>query len=366
MRPPRRPRRARRVGLAAALTVAPVALAYRFALAYRARAGIPRPRPPTVTPTDLGLDFDDLLVDAPEARLRAWFIPARERAPGPGVLLIHGWESGRDRTLPLAKVLHDVGFHCLTIDVRGMGANPPERLPVSAGEFGLDALAGFGALIDRPEVTVGAIHGHSMGGVGALLAAAADPRVAGVVAVSTPADPYRLTRQTFRLARLPFPDPVAYPLAWLTTRVFVRPRGHVIREISAAGALARFTGPVLLAHGDADAVIPISHLRRLIRARRRTRLPLETLVIGGGHHSWLYEFPSYRRAVAAFLAAALGGPVAPERAAEIAAAVKATRLPEGEAGFSAMEDEPGGVRTFARAVAVGGPRHPVAGAAGKE
>ncbi len=119
---------------------------------------------------------------------------------------------------------------CLTIDVRGHGENPPETMPVSAGEFGFDALAAFRALLRRPEVTGGAVVGHSMGAIGAILAGAADERVAAVVATSTPADPYRLTRQTFRLARLPIPDPIAYPLAWLTTHVYLRPRGHVVER----------------------------------------------------------------------------------------------------------------------------------------
>ena len=66
----------------------------------------------------------------------AWFIPARGGAPGPGVVLVHGWESARDRTLPMAVFLHAAGFHCLTFDVRGHGANPAEDLPLSAGEFG--------------------------------------------------------------------------------------------------------------------------------------------------------------------------------------------------------------------------------------
>ena len=101
----------------------------------------------------------------------------RSGEPGPGVALIHGWESARDRTLPLALFLHAAGFHCLTIDIRGHGANPAEALPLSAGEFGLDASAAFEALIGRPEVTSGAIAGHSMGAIGAILAGAADPRV---------------------------------------------------------------------------------------------------------------------------------------------------------------------------------------------
>ena len=242
--------RFRRATIAAAGALASFGLAYRFALAYRVRAGYPRRNPPQSTPADLGLDFETMLIESDGIPLPGWFIPARGGAPGPGVVLVHGWESARDRTLPMAVFLHAAGFHCLTFDVRGNGANPAEALPLTAGEFGADSLAAFRALIERPEVTVGAIAGHSMGGIGAILAAAADPRVAAVVATSSPAGPYRLTRQTFRLARLPIPDLIAYPLAVLTTRVY---SGRVVTRstaISAAAAIARYEGPVLLAHGE--------------------------------------------------------------------------------------------------------------------
>lgn len=334
--------------------MAPFGLAYRFALVYRARAGYPRRLPPRITPTELGLPFESTVVRAGDIDLPAWFIPARDGAPGPGVVLVHGWESARDRTLPMALFLHAAGFHCLTFDVRGHGANPAEDMPISAGEFGRDALAGFVALLARPEVTVGAISGHSMGAIGAILAGAADERVAAIVSTSAPADPYRLTRQTFRLARLPIPDPIAYPLAWLTTHVYVRPRGHVIREISATEAVARYAGPVLLAHGAQDSVVPSSHLERLARAARGARAgegspaPVETLLVEGGQHSWLYEDPGYRRTVATFLATALGGPLAPEEAGQVAADTTADRVPDGEVRFAAVAENPGGLRTLAR------------------
>ena len=54
--------RIRRAGIAAALAAAPFALAYRFALIYRTRAGFPTPRPPQRTPADLGLAFEDVAV----------------------------------------------------------------------------------------------------------------------------------------------------------------------------------------------------------------------------------------------------------------------------------------------------------------
>ena len=253
-----------------------------------------------------------------------------------------------------AQFLHAAGFHCLSVDIRGHGANAAEALPLSAGEFGLDALAAFHALVARPEVTSGAIVGHSMGAIGAVLAAAADPRVAAVVATSTPADPYRLTRQTFRLARLPIPDPIAYPLAWLTTRVYLRPRAHVVADISASAAIARYAGPILLIHGDADDVVPVAHLSRLAAAARRARAgdpeaaPVETLVIPGGQHSWLYEVAAYRAEVARFLSAAFDGPLTPLHAASLAAATQAERVPAAEERLSAVDTMPGGFRTLVR------------------
>jgi len=136
------------------------------------------------TPADLGMPFEDTVVPVDALDLPAWFIPARDGAPGPGVVLVHGWESGRDRTLPMAHFLNAAGFHCLLFDVRGHGANEPELLPVSGGEFGRDTLAAVDVLLGRPEVTAAAVSGHSMGAIGAILAGAADPRIAAVVAPS--------------------------------------------------------------------------------------------------------------------------------------------------------------------------------------
>lgn len=352
----------RRIGLTAAgLTVGPIA-AWRFAQAYRARAGYPHRHPSEHDPSTLGLAFEELVIPSEGVDLPAWWIPAQGGVPGPAVLLVHGWESARDRTLPNAHILNAIGFHVLTLDIRGHGDNPAEELPLTAGEFGLDALAGVRALLDRPDVTGVGILGHSMGGIGALLAAAAEPRVGAVVAASTPADPYRLTRQTFRLAKLPLPGPFAYPLAWLTTHVFLEPRGHTVRSVSAARAIETYTGPVLLIHGDADRVVPFGHLSRLEKSARRAREDepgagaVEVLVIPGGEHSWLYEFASYRGAVARFFTEALGGPLTPGEAERLARDTPAARPPQREHPFSAIEAEPGGVRTLVRAIRMAGGR----------
>ena len=324
----------RRASVVATLAALPVALAYRFSQVYRARAGFPNRRPPSFTPADFGLPFEETVVRSAGGDLPAWFIPANAGTPGPGVLLVHGWDSARDRMLANVQFLHAAGFHCLTFDVRGNGANPAEVLPVSAGEFGADALAGFATLIARPEVTVGAVLGHSMGAIGALLAAAGDPRVGAVVSSSTPSDPRRMVSETFRLAHLPFPAVIAAPLSWLTTREFLRPRGHRMHDISALRAVAQYRGPILLVHGELDKVIPPRHAERLraaaVAARAGDASNVELFMVPDGGHTWLYENEGYRRHIAAFLARALGGPLSPAAAADAAAAISVSRLPEPE------------------------------------
>ena len=109
----------RRAGIAAAIAAAQVGLDYRFALAYRARAGFPRRFPPTISPADVGLPFESLTVASGELTLPAWFIPARGGEPGPGV------------TPGLTGVIVDIGTLDQGIDLTG----------------GTDALTGFEGVI---------------------------------------------------------------------------------------------------------------------------------------------------------------------------------------------------------------------------
>lgn len=349
--------RIRTIGAVAAVAAAPLALAYRFAVVYRDHAGHPQSRQLPTTPADLGLPFEEITIASDGLVLAGWFIPARDGARGPGVVVVHGWESTRSRTLPNARLLHALGFHVMTFDVRGHGASPSDGMPVSGREFGIDAAAAAAALAARPEVTSVGILGHSMGGVGALLAASTTPGIAAVVSISAPADPQLLVRETFRMASLPIPSPVAAPLAWLTARVYARPRGHAYDDVSATVAASRYRGPLLLVQGDQDGLLPLGHLRRLEEAALAARwpagasapgdagpAPVEVVVIPGGRHSFLFEDPGYRRAVSTFLATHLGGPVTPSEAGEAAAVLPVERIPEPEDEFGAVASRPRGLR----------------------
>ena len=82
------------------------------------------------------------------------------------------------------------------------------------------------------------------------------------------------------------------------------------------------------------------------------------MVVPGGQHSWLYEDAAYRRIVAGFLTRAMGGPLEPAVAEDIAAATHATRIPDGEAPFAAVEETLGGFRTLAQVALPGATRAP--------
>ena len=326
------------IAVAAAIPALAAAATARFAILYRERAGYPTRAPVVGHPGGLGLPWEPVSVPSSGTRLPAWYIPAAlspAAADGrrPGVVLVHGWGSNRARMLPIAAFLHAAGFHTLSIDVRGHGENPPETLPVTGVVFGEDAAAAAASLAARPDVTDVAILGHSMGGVGAALAAAAaaaqaeGPAIRAIVLVSAPADPRLLVRETFRMADLRLPDVVAQPLAWVSLRSVLRPRGHAPRQASARRAVAAADAAVLVVQGDADEILPLRDLRVLeeAAASRGPAHVTEILVVRGGRHRWLYEDAGFRAAVAGFLARNLAGALAPADASATAAALAVTR-----------------------------------------
>ncbi len=332
-------RSSRTLLIAVAVAVAaPFVLTCRFALEYRRRAGFPARRPLLETPVTYDLPFQALPVPSAAGPLPSWFVPAPGGRPAPAVVLVHGWESNRARMLPHARFLHAAGFATLMFDVRGHGENPPETLPISAAEFGADAAAAVELVATRPDVTSVGVLGHSMGAIGAAIAAASDPRVAALVTTSAPSDPRNLTRRTFQLAGLRLPDAVAHPLAALTTRVYLRPRGHAPSAASASAAIARYAGPVLIIHGALDEIVAAGDAHRLARAARRVPgREVELLIMPEGRHRWLFEDPAYRGRIAAFLARHLGGAADPELAASRAIATLVLRQADTNGAFSALE-----------------------------
>ena len=179
--------------------------------------------------------------------------------------------------------------------------------------------------------------GHSMGGAGAIVAAAQEPEICAVVSVSAPSDIVRITRKTFELVDLRIPGIVAGPLAWFTAAILLIPRRHSVAEASATTAAARYHGPLLLIHGAQDHGVPVEHLELIGRAAMDSRSEddsaVELMVLPGYGHRWLYEDAGCRRRTASFFARSLGGPISPETAGDLAAACVVERPADPLYGF---------------------------------
>jgi alpha-beta hydrolase superfamily lysophospholipase len=365
----KRPRRKLRLLLGAATVgLAAYGAAYRFALRYRERVGLPHRSPVETTPAEFGLAYERVEIPSCGLQLAGWFVPAADDArarprrtrsvaadsgarpsaaatpgthgPRPGIVVVHGWESNRGRTFAHVRYLHAAGFHCLVFDVRGHGDSPPETLPINVPEFADDTIAAVRWLTARPEVSAAGVLGHSMGGAGVIVAASREPLIRAVVSLSAPADLVRMTRKTFTMAEMHIPEPIAGPLAMITAGVLMAPRRHSIDDASALVAARRYRGPLLLIHGEQDHGVPVEHLDLLARAATEARgpddPPVETLVLPEFGHRWLYEAPEFRRRVARFFAQALGGPVSPKVAAQRAEACVVERPPDPIYGFGAI------------------------------
>jgi len=181
-----------------------------------------------------------------------------DRAPGGGVVVLHGAGSRKENHHDMARAARSAGLAAVCFDMRGHGASPGV-LDARA----LDDVSVAARLLPGGPI---ALRGSSMGGFVAI-AAAASVGAAAVVAVC-PAGSEHLLRG-LRTGDLDFPaDRAALePLLAATD----------LEAIVAASAV-----PLLLLHAEGDERIPAAHSREL---HRRSAAEFKRLIVlPGGHH----------------------------------------------------------------------------------
>ena len=147
----------------------------------------------------------------------------------------------------------------LLFDYRGYGRS--EGTPDEQGIL-RDARAARCWLAERTEVAESDIvlMGRSLGGAVAVDLAAEDG-ARGLVLASTFSS---------------LPDVAAHHVPWLL------PRWNMTQRFNSAEKIARYKGPLLQAHGDADRLVPIQSARKLYEAANE---PKQFLVIPGADHN---------------------------------------------------------------------------------
>ncbi len=230
-----------------------------------------------VTPAQAGLRHEELAFETSDGkRLHGWWIPATRPPAAAHVLFFHGNGGNISHRVAHARTLATAGLDVLLFDYRGYGRSTgsPDVQGTSR-----DARAAREALLARPGVDSAAVVylGESLGGA-----------VAAELAVEHP--PGALVLQsTFTslraMARLHYPvvPAVAVPDVYATI-----------------DRIGRLSCPVLVVHGDRDAIVPVEHGHALFAAARG---PKRLLIVPGAGHNDLLDVAGgdYAAAIAAFL-----------------------------------------------------------------
>ncbi len=250
------------------------------------------------TPADAGMRFRAVSLPARGGkRLAGWFLepPDGAGARGPAVIIIHGWGANMEMMLPLARVFYGAGMNVLLFDARNHGASPADGHS-SMPKFAQDALAALDWLRAQGHTGGIALAGHSVGAAAAILAAAwRGEEIAAVVAIASFAHPARLMNRAMARLRLPG------LLRRAALRYVERVIGYKYEDIAPENAICRVSCPVLLAHGTADAVIPVSDMERIARCRNGR---VETLRAPGAGHDSVEKIAACAETLTEFVARA--------------------------------------------------------------
>ncbi len=211
------------------------------------------------SPADLGLSFETVAIRSTAGvRLHGWFFPAR-RPPAAGTILhLHGNAGNVTGHFQHVAWLPADHWNVLCFDYRGYGRSTGRV--TRAGTLD-DACAALDFLLARSDVDPArvAAFGQSLGGAVGIVLAARRSEIRGLV-VDGAFDSYRRVAR-YHILRSPLLLPLAWWVPWFISRRF-DPIDHVAR-IAPRG--------ILIMHGTADEIVPVSMARRLYAAAGEPR-----------------------------------------------------------------------------------------------
>lgn len=200
--------------------------------------------------------------------LRGWLFPAEGPSLGT-VIYLHGRNQNREGSAAVARRLVPLGYDVLAYDSRAHGTSGGEYTT-----FGYFEKRDVSRAIDFLGADRVVLAGVSLGAAVAIQSAAEDPRVAGVVAISSFSSLEAVVRD-----RLPsfIPDgQIRRAFRAVERRANIR-----VKEVDAVAAARHIDVPVLLLHGSLDRFTRVEHAERIYGALRGQRDLVE--IAGAGH-----------------------------------------------------------------------------------
>ncbi len=246
----------------------------------------------------LGIAFEMVAIETELGPAPAWFVAGEEGAQLAAVY-VHGIAGSREDGYRHLSVLAAEGVPTLLVTYRndeGAPASPEGRYAFGLREW-TDVQAAVVFLAGRGHDRV-LLVGESMGGgiVGQFLRWSEHASSVVAVALDSPAlDFARVLRHLATGRGLPLPGGVAR-----VALVMIAVSSPIdMREAVVLDEVARFEGPVFLAHGDGDRIVPSDVSDSLLEKRRGVTVALRTRA---DHlQSWAAGPEAYREAFAAFL-----------------------------------------------------------------
>lgn len=289
--------------LTVALATAGLAFYVGWSLTHPARKAIAE------TPDRYGLAYTDVTFPSrgDGVTLKGWFIPAGGDKKGMTLVFAHGYRGNRTQPdvpgLAVARALAAEGYDLLLFDFRSNGES--EGSFTSVGQYETDDLLGAIDWVRQtgtPGQPVGVI-GFSMGASTALMAAAAEPAVVGVVADS----PFSNLKEYLEANLSVWSNLPQFPFTPLILALLPPVLGVDPAAVDPLSAVDRiYPRPVLFIHNEADDAIPYTE-SEMMWQRHPDRFqfwkPAE-----GGHVGTYKTYPEeYINRVAAFFDAAGAG-----------------------------------------------------------
>lgn len=211
-------------------------------------------------------------------------------APCPAVAFFHGFTGTKVEPhrifVKTARELAAIGFYVLRFDFRGSGDSEGDFSEMTIGGEVSDAIKSIDVLTAMPGVDTDRIGilGLSMGGCVAAFVSGQDARVKSTVMWAPLSDdpPDRKNEILERVKNPPTPEEIALANPNLVGKAFY----EELSEISPSATLQAFTGALLVIHGSADDVVPVSHGKRYYELMCERDAPTELEIIDKGDHTF--------------------------------------------------------------------------------
>jgi pimeloyl-ACP methyl ester carboxylesterase len=223
------------------------------------RAFMPARMPESLLPSDFGMPYEDIVLEAWDGvKLRGWYIHSEE-AKGT-IICLHGYPANKSDILPVVTFLYP-DFSLLLFDFRAHGRSGGKITYFGLKES-MDVEAAIRFMKSKEELKEKktGVWGYSMGGAVGIIASA---RYGGIDALVTDS------------AFANFPEMVTHyygnfgPLKYVFSSLSIMLGRYVLGfdffENSPENFIAEIKSPVFLIHSKQDEFVPYEHAERLFR-----------------------------------------------------------------------------------------------------